>query len=171
MVLAKPKNSNYLAKAMKTEKTTTVIRLTKEFTFEAAHALDGYDGLCREIHGHSYRLLVTVKGAPCDDPSNPKLGMVMDFGELKRIVGEQILTRLDHALVLRRTEQSDRITELLGPRFGRIVRVDYQPTCENMLTDFATRLRSALPLHVTLHALRLHETATSYAEWTAEDNR
>jgi porphobilinogen synthase len=44
-----------------------VIRLTKEFSFEAAHALDGYDGPCREIHGHSYRLFVTVKGCPADD--------------------------------------------------------------------------------------------------------
>ena len=59
-----------------------VIRLTKEFSFEAAHALDGYDGPCREIHGHSYRLFVTVKGCPADDDTNPKCGMVMDFGVL-----------------------------------------------------------------------------------------
>ena len=54
-----------------------VIRLTKEFSFEAAHALDGYDGPCREIHGHSYRLFVTVKGTPAEDASNPKCGMVL----------------------------------------------------------------------------------------------
>ena len=59
-----------------------VIRLTKEFSFEAAHALDGYDGPCREIHGHSYRLFVTVKGTPAEDASNPKCGMVLDFGVL-----------------------------------------------------------------------------------------
>ena len=79
----------------------TVIRLTKEFSFEAAHALDGYDGPCREIHGHSYRLFVTVKGAPVEDVENPKCGMVMDFGVLKRIVNEEIVSRFDHALVLR----------------------------------------------------------------------
>lgn len=62
-----------------------VIRLTKEFSFEAAHALDGYDGPCREIHGHSYRLFVTVKGCPADDDTNPKCGMVMDFGVLKAL--------------------------------------------------------------------------------------
>ena len=141
---------------MENEKKPTIIRLTKEFTFEAAHALEGYDGLCREIHGHSYRLFVTVKGTPCADESNPKFGMVMDFGELKRIVNEQILSRLDHAF---------------GCRFGRIVLVDYQPTCENMLADFAARIEADLPSHVKLHALRLHETATSFAEWMAEDNR
>ena len=115
-----------------------VIRLTKEFSFEAAHALDGYDGPCREIHGHSYRLFVTVKGTPAEDASNPKCGMVLDFGVLKRI--------------------------------ERIVCVDYQPTCENMLGDFAARIAARLPEGVALHSLRLHETATSFAEWFAEDN-
>ena len=127
---------------MENEKKPTIIRLTKEFTFEAAHALEGYDGLCREIHGHSYRLFVTVKGTPCADESNPKFGMVMDFGELKRIVNEQILSRLDHAFVMRRTAESTRVAEQIGCRFGRIVLVDYQPTCENML---AHRSRPAVP--------------------------
>ncbi len=76
------------------------IRLTKEFAFEAAHALEGYDGKCSRIHGHSYRLFVTVKGVPCDDPQSPKRGMVMDFGVLKALVQEQIVSRLDHALIL-----------------------------------------------------------------------
>ena len=149
----------------------TVIRLTKEFSFESAHALEGYDGLCREIHGHSYRLFVTIKGSPCDDPNNPNYGMVMDFGELKRIVNEQILSRLDHSLVLRDSPRNRPLIEQFSERFDRIVRVDYQPTCENMLADFAARIGANLPSHVKLHALRLHETATSYAEWLAEDNR
>lgn len=149
----------------------TVIRLTKEFSFESAHVLEGYDGLCREIHGHSYRLFVTIKGSPCDDPNNPKYGMVMDFGELKRIVNEQILSRLDHSLVLRDSPRNRPLIEQFSERFDRIVRVDYQPTCENMLADFAARIGANLPSHVKLYALRLHETATSYAEWLAEDNR
>ena len=84
-----------------------VIRLTKEFSFEAAHALDGYDGPCREIHGHSYRLFVTVKGTPAEDASNPKCGMVLDFGVLKRIVSEEIVSHFDHALVLRASESGE----------------------------------------------------------------
>ena len=115
-ILANPENCDYLAEAMENEKKPTIIRLTKEFTFEAAHALEGYDGLCREIHGHSYRLFVTVKGTPCADESNPKFGMVMDFGELKRIVNEQILSRLDHAFVMRRTAESTRVAEQIGCR-------------------------------------------------------
>ena len=147
-----------------------IIRLTKEFTFEAAHSLEGYDGACREIHGHSYRLFVTVKGEPSADIYDPKQGMVMDFGMLKRIVGEQIVSRLDHAFIVRRTEQGESLREMLSDRYDNIVMVDYQPTCENMLADFAERLLDSLPDEVELYSLRLHETATSYAEWYAEDN-
>ena len=146
------------------------IRLTKEFSFEAAHALDGYDGPCREIHGHSYRLFVTVKGTPSADPGDPKYGMVRDFGVLKRIVNEEIVARFDHALVLRATPQGEALRKVLGERFRNIVAVEYQPTCENMLDDFARRIARRLPCGVALHALRLHETATSYAEWLAEEN-
>ena len=110
-----------------------VIRLTKEFSFEAAHALDGYDGPCREIHGHSYRLFVTVKGTPAEDASNPKCGMVLDFGVLKRIVSEEIVSHFDHALVLRASESGEEFFRVLAERFGNVVTVGYQPTCENML--------------------------------------
>ena len=148
----------------------SVIRLTKEFTFEAAHMLEGYDGLCREIHGHSYRLFVTVKGKPESDSDSPKLGMVMDFGVLKRIVNEQIVERLDHSFMMRNTLGAEDVANSLGYRFSKIVLTDYQPTCENMLSDFAERLLGALPEEIELYSLRLHETATSYAEWYADDN-
>ena len=148
----------------------TVIRLTKEFSFEAAHALDGYDGPCREIHGHSYRLFVTVKGTPAEDEADPKCGMVMDFGVLKRIVNEEIVSRFDHALVLRGSASGAELRRVLAERFGNILTVDYQPTCENMLADFARRIAARLPEGVALHSLKLHETATSFAEWFAGDN-
>lgn len=147
-----------------------IIRLTKEFAFEAAHALVGYDGACREIHGHSYRLFVTVKGVPIDDVDSPKCGMVLDFGELKRVVNEQIISALDHSFVLRRTEENDTLNSLLCGRFNNVIMVDYQPTCENMLVDFAARIEANLPPTVMLYSLKLHETATSFAEWFAEDN-
>ncbi len=147
-----------------------MIRLTKEFTFESAHALEGYDGACREIHGHSYRLFVTVVGEPIEDAQSPKCGMVMDFGDLKRIVGEQIISRLDHSFVLRSSARNDSIIEGLATHFSNIITVDYQPTCENMLYDFAERISSHMPAGVKLFSLRLHETATSYAEWFASEN-
>lgn len=94
----------------------------------------------------------------------------MDFGLLKRIVNEQIISRLDHSFIMRRTEQGMQLKSMLSDYYGNIVMVDYQPTCENMLADFAERLLEALPDEVELYSLRLHETATSFAEWYAEDN-
>lgn len=147
-----------------------IIRLTRCFSFEMAHALEGYDGLCSGIHGHSYRFHVTIKGEPCGDPYDPKYGMVMDFGLLKQIVNEQIISRLDHTLVLRRSEQSGDVKASLAKYYDRILLVDYQPTSENLLNDFAERLLESLPDEVELYSLRLHETENSFAEWFAEDN-
>lgn len=145
-----------------------VIRLTKEFSFEMAHFLPGYDGLCRNVHGHSYLLRVTVAGRPSADEASPKLGMVMDFSDLKRIVNEEVAGRLDHALMIRRGSLPASVKAGLTER---LVEVDYQPTCENMLADFAERISRRLPAGVSLAALALNETATSCAEWRAEDNR
>ena len=144
------------------------IRLTKEFKFEMAHALKGYDGLCRNIHGHSYELLVTITGIPVSDTNSVKLGMVMDFGDLKKIVRKSIIDEFDHALVLSQASANDFAPDV--EMFGRTILVDYQPTSENMLIDFVARLKYQLPANVKLHHLLLRETVTSYAEWFAEDN-
>lgn len=148
------------------------IRLTKEFNFEAAHLLSGYDGLCRNIHGHSYRLFVTVIGEPNSSVDDPKRGMVIDFGDLKRIVNEQVVDRMDHALVLLDSVEARESAEMLSRCCGsqKTILCGYQPTCENMLVDFAERISLQLPKEVKLYSLKLHETATSFAEWYASDN-
>lgn len=79
---------------------STKIRITKEFKFETGHALYGYDGLCKNVHGHSYKLAVTLIGIPIADENHVKYGMVMDFSDLKKIVNEIIVTPFDHATVL-----------------------------------------------------------------------
>jgi 6-pyruvoyltetrahydropterin/6-carboxytetrahydropterin synthase len=148
----------------------SVIRVTKEFHFEMAHALWNYDGPCRNVHGHSYRLFVTISGVPVDDPGNPKNGMVIDFTDLKRIVKKEIVEVFDHSLVVSRLFDKEK-TEMFNRMFGNTVQVDYQPTCENLVTDFSTRIASQLPAGIKLCSLKLYETATSYAEWYAEDNK
>jgi 6-pyruvoyltetrahydropterin/6-carboxytetrahydropterin synthase len=146
-----------------------LIRITKEFKFEMAHALLGYDGPCKDIHGHSYELRVTVAGNPAADENNPKLGMVMDFGDLKKIVRQTIIDQFDHALVLNRKMPLS-LTNELKKHFGHIILLDYQPTSELMVVDFAKRIKEHLPPSVKLVHLLLRETVTSYAEWFAEEN-
>lgn len=145
------------------------IRITKQFNFEMAHALQDYDGPCKNIHGHSYELFVTVLGTPINDATDPKNGMLIDFGDLKRLVRTHIIDKLDHALVLN-SAASSQLIEVLKAEFANILLVDYQPTSENMLVDFAETLRRELPPHVQLHSMKLRETCTSFAEWFAEDN-
>ncbi len=147
-----------------------LIRVTKEFGFEMAHVLSNYDGPCRNVHGHSYKLFVTVAGMPVEDRANPKLGMVIDFGDLKRIVQQEIVNVFDHSVVVSKYESEEKV-ESFRVLFGNTVVVDYQPTCENLVADFSVRIRKRLPPEVILHSLKLYETATSYAEWHAGDNR
>lgn len=148
---------------------TSVIRVTKEFGFEMAHVLWNYDGPCRNVHGHSYRLFVTLSGIPFEDPDNPKNGMVIDFTDLKRIVKDEIISVFDHSVVVSKRYDLEK-TEMFLKLFGNTVLVDYQPTCENLVSDFAARIIPCLPRSVKLHSLKLYETATSYAEWYAADN-
>lgn len=141
------------------------VRLTKQFDFEAAHALDGYHGKCKDIHGHSYHLNVTIIGEPCKDPNDSTLGMVMDFADLKAIVKDNIIKQFDHWLILK----DDSRFVGLDKNNERIRYVDYQPTCENMLLEIVQILLKKLPATIQLHNVFLRETARSYAEWYAAD--
>jgi 6-pyruvoyltetrahydropterin/6-carboxytetrahydropterin synthase len=147
----------------------STIRITKQFRFEMAHVLLGYDGPCKNVHGHSYELNVTVKGEPVTEQGHPKLGMVMDFGDLKQIVREQIIEVFDHALVLNKM-MPETISMHLQQHFEKVILLDYQPTSEMMVVDFAGRIASLLPEKLELVHVLLRETATSYAEWFAIDN-
>lgn len=145
------------------------IRITKHFDFEAAHALPGYDGKCKNIHGHSYQLFVTIIGTPINDKTNPKNGMVLDFGDLKKIVNTEIIDVFDHAIVLNKDSEHLSLAEKIAEYSHRIVLVNYQPTSELMLIDFSEKIIHKLPKGVNLHSLKLYETNNSYAEWFASD--
>ena len=147
----------------------TKIRLTKQFNFEMAHALLGYDGPCKNIHGHSYELYVTVIGEPIESKDSPKKGMVIDFKDLKTIVKTEIISQFDHALVVSHHTDQQHINELKR-NYEKVNVTPYQPTTENYLIDFARRIGEKLPRNVKLHSMKLRETVTSYAEWYAEDN-
>lgn len=141
------------------------IRITKEFTFEAAHALDFYQGKCRNIHGHSYELEVTILGIPSKENIHSK-GMVMDFGDLKNIVKEHVIDKLDHRLILHKN--SPKLAQK-GLEQEELLLLDLQPTCENMVIYIVEQIQKFLPSSVSLYSVLLRETRTSYAEWCATD--
>ena len=144
-----------------------MIRVTKEFKFEMAHALHGYDGLCKNIHGHSYRLWVTIKGEVRNENGHAKDGMVIDFEGLKEIVKPEIIDKYDHSLVLNANSPHASI-DLSA--FEKVFYLPYQPTSENLVMDFATIIQSKMTKRITLCKVVLSETATSFAEWNIEDN-
>ena len=146
------------------------IRITKQFSFETGHALYGYDGKCKNVHGHSYKLSVTVIGSPITDRSNVKFGMVIDFSDLKKIVKEEIVDQFDHATVFNETTPHIELVNELKNRGHHVILVDYQPTSENMVIDFAARIVARLPSGIKLFSLKLQETDSSFAEWFASDN-
>ena len=141
--------------------------LTKIFHFEAAHALNGYDGICRNIHGHSYEMRVTVKGMPLNEPGNPKNGMVIDFHDLKNIVNQEVIEKLDHSFIIGNNMPKD-FVEITKQNFDKVVELPYQPTTENMLADFAQRIKRRMPQHVDLYSITLQETRDNIAEWREE---
>ena len=146
------------------------IRVTKQFTFETGHALYGYDGKCKNIHGHSYKLSVTVIGTPITDTNNVKFGMVIDFGDLKKIVKEEIVDVFDHATIFNKNTPHVELAKELETRGHDVLLVDYQPTSEMMVIDFAEKIKSRLPENIKLYSVRLRETGTCYAEWFSSDN-
>lgn len=146
------------------------IRITKQFSFETGHALYGYDGKCKNVHGHSYRLNVTVIGMPMSDNTNVKFGMVIDFSDLKKIVKEEIVNVFDHATVFNKNTPHVELAKELKDRGHNVLLVDYQPTSEMMVIDFSKKIMKRLPSNIKLHSLKLQETATSFAEWHASDN-
>jgi len=146
-----------------------MIRITKSFSFETGHALYGYDGLCKNVHGHSYKLFVTVIGQPIDDTNHVKYGMVIDFKDLKKIVKEEIVNVFDHATVFNKNTPHVDLAKTLESSGHKVLLVDYQPTSEMMVIDFAQKIKTRLPKNISLHSLRLQETASSYAEWYASD--
>ena len=148
----------------------STIRITKQFSFETGHALYGYDGKCRNVHGHSYKLYVTVIGQPISETTHVKLGMVIDFSDLKVIVKNKIVDIFDHATVFNKNTPHVELAKELADRGHNVLLVDYQPTSEMMIIDFANVIKQELPSHIKLHSLKLQETDSSYAQWFASDN-
>lgn len=125
-----------------------MITVTKKFGFEASHRLPWYVGDCHNLHGHSYKLEVTVTGEIITIKSSsevtPQVGMIIDFKVLKSIVEESVIKKYDHSYLNRFFDN---------------------PTAEIMVEKFAQDISANLPTGVKLVAVKLWETDTSYAEW------
>lgn len=130
-----------------------------------AHVLKDHDGPCKNIHGHTYELFITIRGEPIRLEGNPANGMVMDFKEFKDIVQREIISKFDHAFVV--GPNSPFATNAVS---DKTIVLSSEPTSENLVLEFVAILQKMLPENVSLRNVRLRETTTSYAEWDASDN-
>lgn len=121
-----------------------MLSVTKLFEFEACHHLPHYDGACHNIHGHSYKLQVTVGGNVNTNEKDPKCGMIVDFKDLKAIVKKEVIDKYDHSN--------------LNDFFPN-------PTAEIMVKQIALDILAKLPKGTYLLSCKLWETSTSYAEY------
>jgi len=135
-----------------------------------AHALWHYDGLCKHIHGHSYKLFITIIGEPISDDENPKMGMVLDFSDLKVVVKEPVVDYFDHSLVVYKPA-ARHLPDVDNEMYEKVHIMDFQPTCENLVLYIAEKVGALLPSNIGLFSVKLYETATSFAEWYATDNQ
>lgn len=143
-----------------------MISLTKIFSFEMAHAIHGYNGACKNIHGHSYELHVTVASSNNITDYIPAPGFIVDFKELKLLVNNNIIKTLDHKLVL-----SDAYLAV-NPAIKsheNLVTWQVEPTAENLLIYIMKTLQKEMPTLVKLEKLKLYETKDSFAVWTNVD--
>lgn len=134
-----------------------MITLTKKFEFEAAHRISNYEGLCREIHGHTYKLEVTISG-----PIDPETDMILDFKTFKSLVKTSVIEQFDHALLLKDNKENRKLFEHYS---GKITWMKTEPTAERMLQGMADTLQRLIPPPAQLDSLLLYETSNSFASW------
>ena len=139
-----------------------MLQLAKVFHFEMAHAIHGYEGPCKNIHGHSYELQVTVSSVHRHSDFIPAPGFIVDFKELKQLVTASIIKRLDHKLVLSATYIREHPSVAL---MENLITWQVEPTAENLLLYIQKTLAANMPDTVRLSELKLYETKDSFAKW------
>ncbi|MBN6062845.1 6-carboxytetrahydropterin synthase QueD [Aggregatibacter actinomycetemcomitans] len=139
-----------------------MFKVSKEFSFDMAHLLDGHDGKCQNLHGHTYKLQVEVRGNLYQEGA--KQGMVIDFSDLKKTVNHAILEPMDHAFIYDQTsERESKIAALLQQLDSKTFGVPFRTTAEQLAQFIFNQLKYQNNLPVS--AVRLWETLTSFCEY------
>ena len=136
-----------------------MLSITKIFHFESAHAISNHPGKCRNVHGHSYELRVSVAASELNTND-----MIMDFAELKAIVKDNVIRELDHALLLCNDGE---LSDEFRNHSGKMIWTEREPTAEHMLEMIVDRIQPHIPNHIKLKQLQLWETRSSFAQWDA----
>lgn len=150
------------------------VTITKEFSWSMAHLLAGHEGLCKNLHGHNYKMQIEVT-RKMEDVIMSEInsqGMVIDFKDLKQLIIDKIVEPLDHAFMYWINSPDPlehEIAEILIKNERKVAKVNYRPTAEEMAMNFFTTLTEELSiLNLELRAVKVWETPTSFAEVRGE---
>ena len=135
-----------------------MLTVTKSVKFDAAHVLTNHQGLCKNLHGHTYRVEASVTQAPGDESD-----MVIDFKDLKSLLAETVCARFDHAFIYNTGSEAEReIAEVVARHGMRTAAVPFRSTAENLARHFFGELKARIP---GLCRVRVWETPDSCAEY------
>ena len=142
-----------------------MLEITKSIEWDMGHRIPKHSHKCRNPHGHRYRLELTLSGAVNTERGSSQEGMVHDFGDIKTHMEETIYQRLDHCFL---AAEDDPIFAHIAHEHPdlKIILVPFIPTAENILVWCYQALSENFPGHLRITKLRLHETPTSFAEYT-----
>lgn len=146
------------------------MKVTKEFNFCCSHMLSDYDGKCSNLHGHNYKMEVTLEGELLKEGN--ERSMVMDFGTLKSMVNDMI-EPWDHALIIDTTDpKQNKLSKFMKDEklTERIYYIGFRSTAENMVNIFLQCLKTDIQdrsiKNIKSITIKLWETPTSFAENT-----
>ena len=137
-----------------------MLTITKSVKFDAAHVLTNHNGLCKNLHGHTYRVDVSIRQA-----DNDSSDMVMDFKDVKKICEETVLSKFDHAFIYDETSEGEsEIAAVVAKNGMRATALPFRSTAENLARWIFDALKTRSPC---IHSVRVYETADSCAEYSA----
>lgn len=139
------------------------VTVCKIFTFDSSHQLLHHKGKCANVHGHTYKLEVQLKGQPSQETATSDEGFVIDFSDLKRVIKKEIIDDLDHAFLAQGNEP---IIEQLKSSGSKLYILGFRTTVENLGSYICWRLKQ---LQLPVYSVRLWETPTGWAEVLASD--
>ena len=143
------------------------ISITRRLEFDSGHRIPNHDGQCRHLHGHRYAIEVTLTGEVANHPGKANDGMVLDFGDIKRLTNQYVVEPWDHAFLVAREDEA-LVAFLASLPNHKTVIMEHVPTVENLATTAFTILQpvfnKAFGGRLELSAVRLYETPNCWAD-------
>lgn len=137
-------------------------QLTTHASFDSAHFLGGYEGKCSNLHGHRWKLEVTVQSQQLEESGQTR-GMIVDFGELKKDV-KALADEFDHCFIVEHGTLKEKTIETLQEEEFKIIEVEFRPTAENFAKYFYDRMTKS---GYQVSFVKVYETPNNMARYGA----